>query len=95
MFMFIDHKLNIRNQETKISASAKHFWENDYTFNFDSVKIISRPNSIFEPDFLEAFHIHKNHNNVAKYDFAMPCLSDYWKSYIKIVSTGSSFFFRL
>ena len=77
-----EHKLNIHNQETKKSAVAKHCWENDYIFNFHSAKIISKHISVFELDFLEACHIHKNHNNVVNSNFAIPPLLACWKSYI-------------
>ena len=70
-FRLNEHKHNIRNQETNKSAIAKHFWENDPTFNFHSVKIVCKPNSVFELDFLEAYHIHKNHSNVVNYDFTI------------------------
>ena len=43
-------------------------------------------------DFLEAFHIHKNHNNVVNCNIVFPYLSDFWKTYIK--SNFSWFFFH-
>ena len=64
-------------------AIAKNYLENSQTFNFHYPKIIYKPNSIFELDFFEAFHIHKNHNNVVNCDFVIPPLSDCSKSYIK------------
>ena len=82
-FHLNEHKLSIQNQETNKSAIAKHSWESDHTFNFHSAKIICKPSSVFELDFLETFHIHKNHNNVVKCDFPIPSLLDCWKSYIK------------
>ena len=78
-FLLNEHKLNIRNQETNKFAIAKHCWERDHTFNFHSAKIICKPNSVFELNFLEAFHIHKNLNNFVPCDFAIPALSDCWK----------------
>ena len=48
-----------------------------------SYAIICKPASVFELDFLEAYHIHKNHNNVVNCDFAIPPLSDCWKSFIR------------
>ena len=49
----------------------------------------------FVLDFLEAFHIHKNHNNIVNCDFAVPSLSGWWKSYIYLISADSSFIFKL
>ena len=63
-FRLNEHKLNIWNQETNKSVIAKHCWVNDPTFNFHSAKIVCKPNSVFELDFLEAYHIHNNINNV-------------------------------
>ena len=75
-FHLNEHKLNDRNQETNKSAIAKHWWENDHTFNFHSAKVICKPTSVFKLDFLEAHHIHKNHNNVVNCDFTIPPLSN-------------------
>ena len=60
---FYVHKLNIRNQETNKTTMTKHCWENDHTFNFYSAKIICKPNSMFELDFLEAFTLILTFNN--------------------------------
>ena len=38
------------------------------------------------------YHIHENHNNVVNYDFAIPPLSDCWKSFIR---SNFSWFFSL
>ena len=78
MFLSYELKLSIRNQETNKSAIVKNFWRNDDTFNFDSTKIICKPSSIFELDFLEAFHIQSNHNNVFNFlnVFSVPPLLD-------------------
>ena len=72
-----------RNKETNKSAIVKHCWVNDHTFNFHSAKIICKLTSVFELDFLEAYQIHKNHNNVINCDFAIPPLSGCWKSFIR------------
>ena len=82
-FFLNEHKLNIRNHETNKSALAKQSWVNDQTFNFHSAKIICKPTSVFEFDFLEVFHIHKKYNNVVNCDFVIPPLSDCCKSFIK------------
>ena len=78
-----EHRLNICNQETNKSAIAKLCWENDRTFNFHSAKIICKPTTVFQLDFLEAYHIDKNRNNAVNCDFVIPPLSDYWKFYIR------------
>ena len=77
-----EHKLDIHNQEINKSPIAEHCRENDHTFNFHSAKIICKPTSVFELDFLDAYYIHKNHNNV-DCDFAISPLSDCWKSFIR------------
>ena len=66
--------------------------ENDCTFIFHFAKIICKPNSVFVLDFLEVFHIHKNHNNVVNCDFSITPLWDCWKSVIKF---NFSWFFLL
>ena len=63
------------------AASARA--HSNRTFNLHSVKVICKPNSAFELEFLEAFHIHKNHNNVVNCNFASPPLSDCLKSYFE------------
>lgn len=45
-------------------------------FDFNSTKIISKPSSIFEFNFLEVFHIYKNYKNAVNYDFTIAPLSD-------------------
>ena len=63
-FHLYEHKLNVKHSESNKSAIAKHCWENDCTLNFHSAKIIYQPTSVFKLDFLEVYHIHKNHNSV-------------------------------
>ena len=70
-FCLYEHKLSFRNQETNKTAIAKPFWENEHTFNFDSTKNFCKPNASFQLDFLEAFHILKNDNNVVNCDFVL------------------------
>ena len=77
------------------SVFSKHCWGNDHTFNFHSAKIICKTNSVFDLDFLEAFHVHKNHNNVVNCDFSMPSLSDYWTLTLNLISHDSFYFSRL
>ena len=61
-------------------------------FNFHSAKIICKPNSVFELDFLEAFHTHKNHNNVLNYDFAAPNYKNVGNLTLPLIPPGLSFF---
>ena len=82
-FRLYQHKLCIRNQETNKPVISKHCWENDHFFNFNSAKNICLLYSIFELDFLEAFHAHKIRNNIVNYDFAILPLSDCRKSSFK------------
>ena len=70
-FHLCEHKLNIWHQETNKSTTVKHCQDIDRTFNFDSGKIACKLNFIFELDFFETFHIHKNHNNVGNCNFAI------------------------
>ena len=61
-FRLCEHKLHILYQETNKSAIAKRCCENDYTFDFDSAKILYKPVPRIELDILEAFYIHENYN---------------------------------
>ena len=71
----------ITEEKPTFGASIKYLNELQNENEFS--KIICKPNFVFKLDFLEAYHIHKNHNNVVNCDFAIPPLTDFWKSYIK------------
>lgn len=83
-FRFKKHQQHVKKQETNKSSVAKLCWENNHTFDFSFVKIIF--NHIFkhEFNFLGAFHIFRNFNNIVNFEFVTPPLSDFWKYFIKI-----------
>ena len=72
-----------KKKKKKKSVIAKHCKENDHTLNFHSANIIYKQNVVSEHDFLDAFHIHRNHNNVFTCDFAIPPVKNREKSHIK------------
>lgn len=46
----------------------------NHTIDFNSTKIISKPTSILEHNFFEAFETYKTQKNVGNCDFAIPSL---------------------
>lgn len=63
-FRIKEHKQYIQKQENNKCSIAKHCWEMNRGFGFNSDKIISKPASIHKFTFLEAFNIYKNFDNI-------------------------------
>ena len=80
-FMLLPHIFNSFKHDffTNLSILSRwHTWQHqmkNITFGekvlFENYQL---PTSVFELDFLEAYHIHKNHNNVVNNDFTIPHL---------------------